>query len=423
MLCAAFSLPGCTNAPAQAPVEDKRLKVDVSHPIIAEVTDYEDFTGRVEAANKVAIQAMVTGYLTKQNFVDGEEVEKDQVLFEIDDKLFQSKYDLAKATLVQSEARFERLTGDFERGQSLVPKALSREEFEKIKGDRLEAQAAVGMAKAQVKQAKDNLDYTKVLAPFKGKASRRMIDVGNMVKANETLLTYIYAIDPMYGYFDVDERTVIHIRKLINAGLMASYHEGKLMVQVGLADEDEFSLRGTVDWVDQVLDAGTGTQKMRCVIPQPRKTFIVRETTPSLSFALFGDAPGTTVERKVEKAQILVSPGMFVRVRLPVGTAQTAILIAERAVGTEQGKKFINLVDDKGKVERRYVELGQMHYGLRVVNPSAGQKRIEKTDRIVVNNMQRVGPGKEVIAAPVPMPQYAPAPVAATAGAGSTKPG
>lgn len=407
-LVAAVSLPGCGNAPAQGQPGDMRLKVDCSYPIVQEVTEYEDFTGRIDAANKVEVRAMVTGYLVKQNFVDGDEVQKDQVLFEIDPKIYQSKYDLARAALVQTEAHYERLTGDYERGQQLVPKYMSREDFEKLKGDRLETQAAVIQAQAQVKQAKDNLDYTKVLAPFKGKVSRRMIDVGNMVKANETLLTYVYAIDPMYGYFDVDERSVIRIRKLINAGHLPSYMNGKMMVKVGLADEEEFSQTGTIDWIDQVLDAGTGTLKMRCVIPQPRKMEVVKQpTAPPLSFGLFVDTPVSGGERAVEKPQVLVSPGMFCRVRLPVGLPREVFLLAERAVGTEQGKKYLNLVGADDKIERRYVELGQMHDGLRVVYASPGQKKLEKTDRIVINNMQRVGVGKAVIPSnpPVPMPR------------------
>jgi RND family efflux transporter MFP subunit len=414
-LAAAVSLPGCNNGPAQATGEKERLKVDASLPIVKDVTEYEDFTGRVEAANKVAIQAMVTGYLIKQNFVDGDDVKKGQVLFEIDPKIYFSKHELAKAMLVQAQAHFERLDGDYTRGQALVgaSKAMSPEEFQKIKGDRLEAHAAVGQAQAQLKQAKDNLDYTTVVCPFEGKVSRRMIDVGNMVKANETMLTFVYAIDPMYGYFDVDERSVIRIRKLINSGQMSSYHEGKIVVEVGLADEEDFSLKGTIDWVDQVLDAGTGTLKMRCVIPQPRKQVVVTEALPPLSVGLFVSAQWPTVEKTVDQPQVLVSPGMFVRVRLPVGTPQKAFLIAERAVGTEQGKKYVNIVDSSGKVDRRYVELGQMHFGLRVVMSSPGQKPLDKNDKIIVNNLQRVGPGKEVDARLVSMPQYIePAPAA-----------
>jgi multidrug efflux pump subunit AcrA (membrane-fusion protein) len=271
--------------------------------------------------------------------------------------------------------------------------------------------ANVGQAKAALKEAADNLDYTKVLSPIHGKVSRRLIDVGNMVKANETQLTYVYAIDPMYGYFDVDERAVIRIRKLINEGKMPHYRQGKIQVKVGLADEEGFSLIGEIDYVDQVLDAGTGTLKIRCVIRQPR----TREWMPHTIFSLPG---GHCVSGLLPtgKPLVLVSPGMFIRVRLPIGVPERSLLIAERAVGTEQGKKFVNVIGADNKVARVYVELGQMHYGLRVVKAVPGMK-LERADKLAVTNLQRLAPGKEVIPTVVAMPQYTPPDAPAVAGA------
>src|SRR5262249_46349575 len=154
-------------------------------------------------------------------------------------------------------------------------------------------------------------------SPLEGRASRRLLDPGNMVKANETMLTWIYQIDPMYGYFDVDERTVIKVRKLINEGKLKSYRDGRLEVEVGLADEEGYSIKGAyIDWVDNVLDAGTGTLKVRCVIHQPKD-------------------PSTG------KPHVLVSPGMFVRVKFPVSTAHEALLVSEKAIGTDQGEKYV----------------------------------------------------------------------------------
>src|SRR5207248_2984454 len=223
--------------------ELKKTAVVVSRPVPAEVTDYEEFTGRVEAANRVGIQAMVTGYLVKINFVDGKEVKEGDVLFEIDPSVFQATYNMVKASWDQAKAHLDRLDIDYQRNKPLASTGtVSREEFNKLEGDRLEAGAAVSQAKAQFEQAEVNLKYTKVRSAISGKVSRRLIDVGNMVKANETMLTWVYQIDPMYGYFDVDERTVIKLRKLINEGRMMSYHNGKLYVDVGLADEEGLSL-------------------------------------------------------------------------------------------------------------------------------------------------------------------------------------
>jgi RND family efflux transporter MFP subunit len=385
------ALPGCERAPAQTQQAPPKFPgVTVSQPLAAEVTDYEEFTGRVEAANKVGVQAMVTGYLVEKNFIDGENVEVGDILFKIDPRVFQAKANLAKAALDQATAHCERVCSDFERGRILVQNgSLSREDFEKLGGDRLEAKAAVEMAQAQFHEADVNLKYTDVKSPIKGRSSRRLIDVGNMVKANETMLTWIYQIDPMYGYFDVDERTVIKLRKLINEGKLKSYRNGKIFVDVGLADEEGFSIHAAyIDWVDNVLDAGTGTLKMRCVISQPRD-------------------PST------DEPMVLVSPGMFVRVKLASSTPHKALLISEKAVGTDQGEKYVfvvrkqNAKDTTGTIERINVTLGQMHDGRRVVESNGGAKakNLQATDWVVISGLQRVRPGATVEATAVPMPR------------------
>jgi multidrug efflux system membrane fusion protein len=394
-LSLAVGLPGCSNGSAQAPTEDKRIKVDVSLPIAQEVASYEDFTGRVEAADKVLIQSMVTGYLVKRHFVDGDEVAKNDVLFEIDPTLYEAKWKVAKAAKETADADLVTKDAVYRLNKPLEGKSVSHEQIIAMEGDYLKAKATVDQRIAEVKQAKDNLDYCLVRSPIYGKVSRRLIDTGNMVKANETQLTYVYAIDPMYGYFDVDERTVIHIRHLINKGEMLHYRNGKIEVKVGLAHEEGFSLKGYIDYVDQVLDAGTGTLKIRCVVHQPRTQERVL-------------LPGFWPPVPIGNAQVLVSPGMFIRVRLPIGIPKSALLIAERAVGTEQGKKFINIVGADNKVTRKYIELGQMHHGLRVVTLADGKDRLKATDMIVVSNLQRVAPGKEVLPTVVPMPQYRP---------------
>src|SRR5262245_249870 len=243
----AVSLPGCGQAPAQPQPTGpgKYPVVLVGKPESATVIDYEEFTGRVEAANRVGVQAMVTGYLQQINFKDGDDVKKGQLLFKIDPSIFQARYDMAKAQLEQAETHRQRLDADYERGRVLVTKgSMSREEFEKLAGDWLEAGAAVSLAKAQLEQADVNLKYSKVESPLDGRSSRRLLDPGNMVKANETMLTWIYQIDPMYGYFDVDERTVIKLRKLVNEGKLKSYRDGRIDVEVGLADEEGYSIKG-----------------------------------------------------------------------------------------------------------------------------------------------------------------------------------
>jgi RND family efflux transporter MFP subunit len=406
-LAAMASLSGCGQAQSQDLAAAKVTRVDVSLPLDDEVVDYEEFTGRVDAKNKVGLQAMVTGYLDKIHFVDGQDVHLDDLLFEIDPKIYQANYNKAAASLEQTKARLERVTYDYQRGKTLVQNgSMSQGDFDLVAGDRLEASANAGQARAMLEQADVNLKYTKVRSPMEGRASRRLIDPGNMVKANETMLTWIYQIDPMYGYFDVDERTVIKIRKLVIEGKLASYRDDKMFVDVGLADEEGFSMKGWIDWVDNVLDGGTGTLKVRAVVNQP-------------------------TEVSSGKPHVLVSPGMFVRMRLPTSARHKALLISEKALGTDQGEKYVLVVSEKkeadgriatspdGKplyiVERRNVTLGQLHRGLRVVeiNPPEKGKNLSRNELVVVSGLQRVRAGNEVTIEKKPMPAMnaAPAPI------------
>jgi multidrug efflux system membrane fusion protein len=393
-LAATVGLSGCGgDAKSQDSAVVKLPHVDVSLPVAEDdVVDYEEFTGRMDAANKVAMTAMVTGYLDKVHFVDGEDVKKDDVMFEIDPKLFQAAYDMAVANVAQTKARYQRLSYDLERGKKMAKDgSMSPQDFDQVFGDRLEAGAAAEQAKANLEKADVNLKYTKVRSPWDGRVSRRLIDPGNMVKANETTLTWIYQIDPMYGYFDVDERTVIKLRKLVIEGTLKSYRDDKtkLWVDVGLADEEGFSLKGFINWVDNVLDGGTGTLKVRTVIRQPRD-------------------PSTG------KPHVLVSPGMFVRMRLPISAPHRAMLISEKAIGTDQGEKYVLVVTDKkdGKgtyvVDRRNITLGQMQKGLRVVekNPPERGNDLLPTDRVIVSGLQRVKKGNDVAISVLPMPGF-----------------
>jgi RND family efflux transporter MFP subunit len=383
------ALPGCAESPAESKKEMKLPAVTVSYPLRGEVVDYEEFTGRVDAVNKVGVQAMVTGYLQNIKFKDGADVKEDDVLFEIDPRVFAATVNKSKAALELAQAHAERLEEDYNRNLRLAAeKVVSKEDFTRIRGDYLEAKASIGMAQAQLDQDQVNLNYTNVISPITGRLSRRLIDKGNMVKANETMLTWVYQIDPMYGYFDVDERTVISIRKLINDGRIKSYRHGRMDVEIALADESTFALKGYVDWVDNVLDAGTGTLKTRVVINQPR------------------DRSG--------EAMVLLSPGMFVRMKMPTSAPHDALLVNEKAIGTDQGEKYVFIVNYKNEIERRNVILGQKQivtvgqtqYKLQVIekNPPDKGKDLEASDKVVMSGLQRVRAGTHVEPTQVPMP-------------------
>ena len=217
---------GCqkTQAKLDKPEPDIVL---TSLPKLQNVTDYEEFIGRTDAMFSVEVRARVTGYLDKVNFNDGDEVEKGTLLFEIDDRPYKATFDQTVATIKQGEARLIRTAADHRRADALLKRnAIGLEEYDRIQGDYAEAKANIGVAQAALDMAQLNLDFTKVTAPISGRLSRRMVDPGNLVKADDTALTSIVALDPMYVYFDIDERTILKIRRMIGEGKMRSRSAG-----------------------------------------------------------------------------------------------------------------------------------------------------------------------------------------------------
>jgi len=386
-------LGGCQHetpklAPTKPPV------VMVGQPVTKEVSDYEDFTGRSDAVFSVEVRARVTGYLDKVLFEDGSEVKEGDVLFQIDPRPYEAALAAAEATVVQSEAHGKRLEADHRRASNLFTRgAISREEVDRIAGDYAEASAAVGIARAQRDLAKLNLQFTKVTAPIGGRTSRRLVDPGNLIQADTTSLTSIVSLDPMYVYFDVDERTMLRIRRLIREGRMKSRTEAEVPVLVGLSDEEGFPHRGLINFSDNRVDPSTGTLRVRGVLDNPK--------------------PEHGANRPI-------SPGLFMRVRLPLGPPHQSLLVPEQALGTDQGKKFLYVVNDKDEVVYRPVSVGSLNEGLRVI-----EQGLAPGERFVVSGLQRVRPGIKVepksiegsmhasTAAPAPpAPSNGPAPAA-----------
>jgi membrane fusion protein, multidrug efflux system len=352
-------LAGCEQAkPKLAPT--KPPVVLVSHPTTDTITDYEDFTGRTDAVFSVEVRARVTGYLERVYFEDGTEVKEGDLLFEIDPRPYQADLMRAKATVTQTESHLKRLDSDHRRATNLFNRgAISREEFDRVEGDYAEAAASVDIAKANRDLSELNLAFTKVTAPISGRISRRMVDPGNLVKADETALTTIVSLDPMYVYFDVDERTLLRLRRLLREGKIKSREEGEVAVLVGLSDEEGFPHKGTVNFSDNRVDPNTGTLRVRAVISNPKPR--------------------------------VLSPGLFVRVRLPVGEPHKSILVPEQALGTDQGRKFIYLVNDKKEVVYRPVKVGLLSKGQRVI-----EEGLKGGETIIVSGLQRVRPGAKV---------------------------
>ena len=367
---------GCAKTQAK-PADPKPDEVLVSMPTEDEVTDYEEFIGHTEAIFSVDVRARVNGYLDKVNFTDGDEVEKGADLFEIDARPYQATFDQTVASLEQGKARLTRTSADQRRAEALLKRnAIGLEEYDRIQGDFAEAKASIGAAKAMLDMAQLNLDWTKVMAPISGRLSRRLVDPGNLVNADQTLLTNIVSLDPMYAQFDIDERTMLRLRRLIAEGKIKSRQEAELPIFIGLSDEGDFPHKGKINFSDNKLDSSTGTLRIRGVIDNPKPR--------------------------------LLSPGLFIRVRLPVGTPHRSVLISEEAIGTDQGRKFVYVVK-KGKVKAkdkatgketehegdlvsyRTVKVGSLNKGLRVVNEG-----LKPGERVVVSGLQRVRQGKEV---------------------------
>ena len=358
------AVAGC-QPPPQAVPPTKPAVVLVSKPVSEEITDSEEFTGRTDSYQYVEVRARVNGYLDKILFKDGDEATEGEVLFQIDPRPYQAEVDRTAAALDQAEAHLKKADADHRRSQNLFARGVqSREDFDRITGDFEEAKAAVGVQHANNNLAKLNLDFTKVTAPIAGRLSRKQVDVGNLIQQDQTILTSIVREDPMFVYFDVDERTLLKIRRLVHEGQMRSRQESAVPVQVAFADEKGFPHEGKIDFSENRVDASTGTLRVRGVIANPRVS--------------------------ANKPRFL-SPGLFVRCRLPLGDAHRSLLIPEQAVGTDQGRKFVYVVNAKNKVIYTPVEVGTFTEGLRVVN-----KGLRPEDMVVVSGLQRVRPGVEV---------------------------
>lgn len=359
LLVLGAALVGCNTQPqaGQGQAAPKPPEVFVSPPVQRSVRDYEDFTGRVEAVKTVEVRPHVTGYLDRVLFKEGVEVESGQLLAEIDPKPFEAELARAQASLVLGQAHLDRLSADFARAQRLRPGGIiSQEDYDKIAGDRKEAEATVGVAQAALKLAQVNLAYTKIVAPIRGRIGRRFYEVGNLVKADDMVLTTIVSLDPIYATFDVDERTVL--RRLIREGKIATDKAEGIEVQMGLGDDDAFPYTGKINFVDNQVDPGTGTLRLRATFDNPKH---------------------------------LLTPGLFARVRMPMGEWHPALLVPEAALGRDQGQKVVYVVDDQDQVVSRRVQVGRVHEGLREITTglSAG-------DRVIVSGLQRVRAGVKV---------------------------
>jgi multidrug efflux system membrane fusion protein len=378
VLCTLPALGGCHSQPGQV-APPQPTAVPVSRPVQQDVTDYVDFTGRTDAVQAVNIVARVTGYLVRMPFAEGAEVKKDQLLFEIDPRPYEGQLRLGEAQLAAYQAQSRLADLNFQRAEDLFkhPNSISQQEYDQDKATKEQAAAQVQSAQANVSIYKLNVDFTRVKSPIDGRVSRYYLTLGNLVNQDQTLLTTVVSQDPMYAYFDTDEPTLLRIRRAISEGKIKPAADGKNPVLMGLQDEEGFPHEGTIDFVNNQVNPTTGSITMRGVFPNPTLPGEVR----------------------------LLSPGMFVRIRLPIGPRHPALLVIDRAIGSDQGLKYVYVVDAENKVQYRRVKTGPLQdNGLRVITQG-----LKPDDRIVVGGLQQVRPKMEVRTDETPMPTLGPA--------------
>lgn len=394
----AVMLTGCHEQPVSA-VEESLPAVKISRPVEKDIVEYAYYTGRLDAEQAVNVQARVTGYLTSIDFDSGAEVKAGQQLFLIDPRPYQAQLDVATSQIALAEAQLELANADLARAKDVAktPGAISRQELDKYAASQREAEAQLQAAKANAESARLNVEFTRVLSPIDGRVSRNLLSIGNLVKQDTTLLTTVVSLDPIYAYFDVDEHTVLKVRRMIREGKLQVGKEDDLFpVELGLADEgNEYPHQGMVDFINNAIDPSTGTLQLRGQFANPKGEHGIR----------------------------MFSPGMFVRIRLPLSEPFKAMLVPQAAIGTDQGLKYVLIVNDQDVVEYRPIQLGpeqpggmqavfpipmvQTETGLRPVEvspdgmPNVPQgtetvPSIEANSRIVVSGLQRAKPGRKV---------------------------
>jgi len=363
LLLAAVAVASCA-AEEQVVPPPPAPEVTVANPVTRDVTNYVEFTGRTEAFESVEVRARVPGELREMHFVPSTPVEAGALLFVIEPEPYEAARDIAVATIAQWEAELSRATSDLSRlEQALETEAVSEQEVDKAAADVKTAEANLAAARAGLVNAELELSYTEVRAPISGLVGRNLVDLGNLVGSSDnTLLTTVNRIDRIYAYFDVSEAIMLAAMNqqggTLGEGAAAAERE-RAPVFLGLDDEEGWPHEGEMDYFDNTVDASTGTIRVR------------------------GNFPNPTAK---------LYPGLFARIRAPVGDIEGAILVDENAIGTDLGGKFVLVVGGDNVVELRHVQIGALQEdGMRVV-----LEGLDAGERYIVNGLQRARPGLPV---------------------------
>lgn len=367
-------LSGCESKPPK--IAPPTLPgIPVSKPLQRKVTDYVDFTGRTEAVEAVDIRARVTGYLVKMPFKEGAEVKEGDLLFEIDPRPYQAQHDQAVSQVNLYQAQLKLARSIYARDQQIAATgatAISQQQLDQDRAAVDEADARVKAFQASVEVYKLNLSFTKVLSPIDGHISRYYLTRGNLVNQDQTLLTTVVSLDPMFVYFDMDEPTLLRLRREIAEGRLHLPKDGTMPVLMGLQGDEGYPHRGTVNFFNNQVNPTTGSLSVRGTFPNPRLSGGPR----------------------------LLSPGMFVRIRLTIGDPHPALLVVDRAIASDQGLKYVYVVDADNKVQYRRIATGSLQEdGLRVITQG-----LKLDEWVVVGALQQVRPRIQVQPEPIAMP-------------------
>ncbi len=351
--------------PQQPPPPD----VSVAAVVRKSVTEWDAYSGHVEAIDSAEIRPRVAGHLNGIHYHEGGLVEKGQLLFTIDNREYKAVADAARADASRAEARAALAKRELSRAETLISdRAVSQGELDQARMEAQQAEADVLAARANLAKAELDLGFTRIRSPVTGRAGEARIKPGNLVAPNESLLTTVVSVDPVYVTFTGDERAYLRYQELARAGSRESSRDVRNPVLIGLANEEGFPHRGEVDFVDNALNPATGTIRARAIVPNPDGVF---------------------------------TPGLFARVRL-LGASQTdALLINEQAVLTDQDRRYVYVVGKDNAAERRDVTIGPRVEGLIVV-----ESGLKSGDKVIINGMRKIFfPGQPVNPRVVPMDQ------------------
>jgi RND family efflux transporter MFP subunit len=364
LLLSVAAIAGCGQGQQQTAAPPPPT-VTVARPVQRTVTDQDEYVGRFVAVDSVEVRSRVSGYLSQIHFTDGQMVKKGDLLFVIDHRPFQIVLDQMRANLAQARANLAFTEADLARGKELVQnKTITEQTFDQRKQAKSVAEASVTAQEAMVHSAELDLnEYSELRAPIDGRIGDRRVSVGNLVTggngSNTTLLATIVSVDPIRFEFTFDEASYLRYQRFAGSnGQMSSSGQGAVAVTLKLIDETDFAHSGKMDFIDNVIDRSSGTIRGRAVFANPDGIF---------------------------------TPGMFGRVRVPGSPAFTALLIPDAAIGTEQSRKYVLVVDDGGVVRQKYVVPGQIDDDLRVI-----REGLTPADRVIVNGLMRARPGIKV---------------------------